>query len=81
MINETVKLQFELEQRIYHCWNLVDDIKVVTEALNVNELDESEALAILNGLAEFYSLKFLGLQRIFEQYLASQQPKQDNDAY
>lgn len=81
MINETVKLQFELEQRIYHCWNLVDDIKVVTEALGANELDEPGALAVLNGLAEFYSLKFLGLQRTFEQYLASQQPKQDNDAY
>lgn len=80
-MNKEAILRFELEQRIFHCWNLVDDIKVVTEALNVNELDESGALAILNGLAEFYSLKFLGLQRTFEQYLASQQPKQDNDAY
>lgn len=80
-MNKEAILRFELEQRIFHCWNLVDDINVVVEASKAEELTEEQLPKLLEGLAEFYTLKFQRLQRTFEEYIAAQQPKQDNDAY
>lgn len=80
-MNKEAILRFELEQRIFHCWNLVDDINVVVEASKAEELTEEQLSKLLEGLAEFYTLKFQRLQRTFEEYIAAQQPKQDNDAY
>lgn len=79
-MNKEAILRFELEQRIFHCWNLVDDINVVVEASKAEELTAEQLPKLLEGLAEFYTLKFQRLQRTFEEYIAAQ-PKQDNDAY
>lgn len=81
MINKKTQLQFELEQRIFHCWNLVDDINVVAEAFKSTEVASEQVPKLLEGLAEFYSLKFQRLQRTFEDYIAIQHNKQDNAAY
>ncbi len=81
MINKKVHLQFELEQRIFQCWNLVDDINVVAEESESAELTSEQLPKLLKGLAELYTLKFQRLQRTFEEYTAAQHNKQDNDAY
>lgn len=75
MINDNSKLIFDLEQEIMQCWNVVDDIDLITSHF-VDHPDWSEEHfsakacdAMMNkyfGIKELYSLKFQHLFETFE---------------
>jgi len=47
--------RFDLEQEIIQCWNIIDDIKMVTE----NEMLAGEDLnEYMNALTTLYNVKF-----------------------
>ena len=47
--------RLDLEQQILNCWNIIDDIKAVTE----NGVSSSEDLnEYMNALATLYNVKF-----------------------
>ena len=51
---------FDLEQSIMQCWNVVDDIKLITEQVydRPKPLTEDELGNLLMGLESMYTLKF-----------------------
>jgi hypothetical protein len=54
--------RFDLEQEIMSCWNIVDDIKAVTE----NEMLTGEDMTeYLNALTTVYTVKFSKMFDIF----------------
>ena len=60
---------FELEQSIMQCWNVVDDIKLVTRQVydRPKPLTEDELGNLLIGLETIYQLKF---EMCFEEFEA-----------
>jgi len=58
------KSRFDLEQEIMGCWNIVDDLKILTGRWD--SLSEDEKLNILIGLSNLYQLKFDVLFSTFE---------------
>lgn len=64
-------VQFDLEQRIMQCWNIIDDIKVVyTRHLDGEKpLTEDELANILIGIEQLYDIKFYNLFSTFEKYI------------
>ena len=60
---------FELEQSIMQCWNVVDDIKLVTRQVydRPKPLTEDELGNLLIGLETIYQLKF---EKCFEEFEA-----------
>lgn len=69
--------RFELEQQIFHCWSLVDDIKLLSELAGTEDLDLEELPKVLAGLSNFYQLKFTKLFRSFEATLIKPYAKED----
>lgn len=63
---------FELEQQIFQCWNLVDDIKMLSEAVGEEALTADQLPKLLEGLSDFYQLKFSRLFAAFEDVIKSQ---------
>ena len=63
--------QFDLEQRIMQCWNIIDDIRVVyTRHLDGEKpLTEDELSNILIGMEQLYDIKFYNLMSTFEKFL------------
>ena len=63
--------QFDLEQRIMQCWNIIDDIRVVyTRHLDGEKpLTEDELANILIGMEQLYDIKFYNLFSTFEKFL------------
>jgi len=59
--------RFDFEQQIMDCWHIVDDLKVLTEAViehpNVNK---DNIANILIGLEQLYAIKFDKMFRTFE---------------
>ena len=47
--------RFDLEQQILNCWNITDDIKLVTENKMVTHEDLNE---YMNALTTMYNVKF-----------------------
>ena len=66
-----MKTQFDLEQRIMQCWNIIDDIRVVyTRHLDGEKpLTEDELANILIGMEQLYDIKFYNLFSTFEKFL------------
>jgi hypothetical protein len=60
---------FELEQSIMQCWNVVDDIKLITRQVydRPKPLTEDELGNLLIGLETIYQLKF---EKCFEEFEA-----------
>jgi hypothetical protein len=60
---------FDLEQSIMQCWNVVDDIKLITEQVydRPEPLTEDELGNLLMGLESMYQLKFDKCFREFEE--------------
>ena len=59
MEKESYKI-FDLEQSILQCWNVVDDIKLITQQVydRPKPLTEDELGNLLIGLETLYTLKF-----------------------
>jgi protein subunit release factor A len=62
--------QFELEQGIMDCWHIVDDLKVLSEAVvEDDQMTMDKVSNITIGMEELYQLKFDKLFRTFEEFL------------
>ena len=59
--------KFELEQQILSCWNIVDELKVLREAVCDNNLSTDQTANVLMGLEQLYQLKFDQLFQTFEE--------------
>ena len=74
-----MNIQFELEQAILNCWNVVEDIKDYRTALDNGELTEDEKDNYLIGLEAIYSVKFTKTFDLFEKLVQEiYQAKQAN---
>jgi hypothetical protein len=60
---------FELEQGILNCWNVVEDMEVLAQAVGDRGMTEDELMNALIGLKTIYHLKFQSLFETFEQSL------------
>jgi hypothetical protein len=58
--------RFDLEQQIFYCWHITDDIKVLTEEMLDRGMSIDEVSNVLIGLEKLYTIKFDKLFRIFE---------------
>ena len=63
--------RFDLEQQIFGCWNIVDELKVLSEAVCEKNLSTDEVTNILMGLERLYQLKFDKLFLTFEKLVKS----------
>jgi hypothetical protein len=62
--------QFDLEQQIMSCWNIVDDLDVLLEEVCEGEPMTTDRMAnIVLGMKEMYDIKFNKLFRTFEDFL------------
>jgi len=58
----------DLEQQIMDCWRIVDDIKVLKEAVLDKDQSRNDTGNVLIGLAHLYQLKFEKLFATFEDH-------------
>lgn len=66
--------QFDLEQGIFNCWNVVDDIAVVNEYImehaGFSETKEVDKVTnMLSGLEALYQIKFEKVFSMFERHI------------
>jgi hypothetical protein len=54
--------RFDLEQQIMSCWNIVEDLKLLSES----QISEADRKAFINGLIVKYELKFDKMFNTFE---------------
>lgn len=59
---------FDLEQQLMDCWHIVDDIKVLEEAVLDKEQSHNDTGNVLIGLEYLYQLKFEKLFATFENH-------------
>ena len=57
--------RFDLEQQIFDCWHVTDDLDILFEAILDKEIDRDKIANIVLGLKELYHLKF---ERTFETF-------------
>ncbi len=56
----------DLEQSIMNCWNIIEDLKMLNEAVLERDLTDDEISNILLGIERLYNLKFEKLFELFE---------------
>jgi hypothetical protein len=61
---------FDLESHIFSCWNLVDELNVLAQA--IEDKDEDEIINIIIGLKALYNRKFDRLFNAYTQVLSHQ---------
>lgn len=63
--------QFDLEQDIMGCWNIISDMKIVSlNVLESSNMIPNRTFNVLCGMEELYEMKFNKLWRTFEGFLA-----------
>jgi len=67
-VKKSIDKIFDFEQSIMQCWNVIDDIKLVTQQVydRPKPLTEDELGNLLIGLESMYQLKFEKLWSEFE---------------
>lgn len=60
-----LEAKYALEAKIRDCWNVVGDIKVLSEAYQDKNLTPDQVANILIGIEQLYTLKF---ENLFAQY-------------
>lgn len=58
--------RFGHEQQIMSCWNICDDLKVLTEGVLESDMTTDQISNVLIGLTDLYQLKFDKLFKTFE---------------
>jgi len=58
--------RFDLEQHIMKCWNITDDLDVLSKAVRDVDFDVGETADILLGMRQLYEIKFSNLFGCFE---------------
>lgn len=63
--------QFDLEQRIMQCWDVIDDLDILyTNVLDSDPpLTEDHIANVLLGMKQLYDMKFYTLMSTFEKFL------------
>jgi carbonic anhydrase/acetyltransferase-like protein (isoleucine patch superfamily) len=69
--NKEVYNRFDLEQDIFSCWRLVDDIDQLTELIMDRGADSDKISNILIGLSALYGDRFQKLMDNFEEHIAN----------
>ena len=59
--------RFDLEQHILKCWNITDDLDVLSKAVRDVDFDVGETADILLGMRQLYEIKFSNLFGCFEE--------------
>ena len=59
--------QFDLEQSIMNCWNVIGDMELL--ANNFDTMHDDEAMNYLIGMKAIYDQKFSVLWKNFEEFL------------
>lgn len=70
-----IKDRFDLEQGIMNCWNIVEDIKLISQMNDIRDLSEDELMNALLGLETLYQMKFEILFNGFERMIKDGQIK------
>lgn len=70
-----IRDRFDFEQAIMNCWNIVEDIKLISQMNDIRELSEDELMNALLGLETLYQLKFEILFNGFERMVKNGQIK------
>ena len=70
-----IKDRFDLEQAIMNCWNITEDIKLISQMNDIRELSEDERMNALLGLETLYQMKFEILFNGFERMIKDGQIK------
>lgn len=58
--------RFDLEQQIFDCWHVTDDLDALYASVLDKDLDRDTTSNILLGIKELYHLKFERLFNTFE---------------
>jgi len=76
-----VSKQFDLEQGIMQCWNLVDELKAVKEYSVKHKSSANDVIDVLDALVKLYQIKFENTFETFEDFLVEyHQQKRSNIA-
>lgn len=67
--------RFDFEQAIMNCWNIVEDIKLISQMNDIRDLSEDELMNALLGLETLYQMKFEILFDGFERMIKNGQIK------
>lgn len=57
--------RFDHEQQIMKCWNVVDDMRALNEAILETDITRDKISNVLMGLADMYEIKF---DKLFSQF-------------
>ena len=75
-----MSVQFDLEQRIMQCWQVVDDLDVLFA--NVLDADppstHDEIANVLLGMKQLYDMKFYTLMSTYEKYIKEKHNEKTN---
>jgi hypothetical protein len=63
---------YDIESQIMSAWNIVDDLKVINEAICEQDLSIDQISNALLGLEQLYALKFERLFKTYEKVLKIQ---------
>ena len=75
--------QFDVEQGIMNCWQIIDDLNMVIEMWDTTS--EEDRVSIINGIIKLYQAKFDNLfSNKFERFLkenviTERKPKRERD--
>lgn len=58
--------RFEFEQEIMACWNVIDDLKLLSTSLSGHDFNKEHTIEVLNGIRILYAMKFEKLFDTFE---------------
>ena len=60
-----MKTRHDLEQQVFQCWNIVDDLELVTSYIwdspffkSISSEETDKIVGLLAGISELYKLKF-----------------------
>jgi hypothetical protein len=58
-----------MEQEIFQCWHITDDLGVLHEAVLEKDISKDEISNILLGMEQLYNQKFQRLMSTFEELI------------
>lgn len=61
--------QFDLEQSIHGCWNIIEDLKTLQRGVVDKRISDDDTANILIGIEKLYQLKFEQCFETFEDFL------------
>jgi len=61
--------QFDLEQSIMGCWNIIEDLKTLQRGVVDKSISDDDTANILIGIEKLYQLKFEQCFETFEDFL------------